>query len=69
MAAYEWLLAETKGALDRKDIKRIREQTYFGQDLVPRPRRLATDETFSCTVCTENSSRGHNLRTGSRRAL
>ncbi len=46
MAAYEWLLAETKGALDRKDIKRIREQTYYGQDLVARPRRLALMNLF-----------------------
>ena len=41
LAAYEWLLKETKGALDRKDVKRIRQKTYYGQDLVPRPRRLA----------------------------
>lgn len=46
MAAYEWLLGETKGALERKDIKRIREQTYFGQDLVARPRRLALMNLF-----------------------
>ncbi len=41
LEAYEWLLCQTKGALDRKDAKRIKEKTYFGQDLVPRPRRLA----------------------------
>jgi type I restriction enzyme M protein len=41
LEAYEWLLGQTKGALDRKDAKRIKEKTYFGQDLVPRPRRLA----------------------------
>jgi type I restriction enzyme M protein len=41
LAAYEWLLKETKGALDRKDVKRIRQKTYFGQDFVARPRRLA----------------------------
>ena len=46
LVAYEWLLGETKGALERKDIKRIREQTYFGQDLVPRPRRLALMNLF-----------------------
>jgi len=46
MAAYEWLLEETKGALDRKDIKRIREQTYYGQELVARPRRLALMNLF-----------------------
>jgi type I restriction enzyme M protein len=46
LVAYEWLLGETKGALERKDIKRIREQTYFGQELVPRPRRLALMNLF-----------------------
>src|SRR2546430_1210782 len=46
MAAYEWLLEQTKGALDRKDIKRVREKTYFGQDLVARPRRLALMNLF-----------------------
>ena len=39
--AYEWLIAETKGAFDRTEAKRIRTKTYYGQDLVPRPRRLA----------------------------
>lgn len=46
MAAYEWLLEQTKGALERKDIKRIREKTYFGQELVARPRRLALMNLF-----------------------
>jgi type I restriction enzyme M protein len=43
VCAYEWLLEETKhGALiDRSDYKRIRTKTYYGQDLVPRPRRLS----------------------------
>lgn len=41
VCAYEWLIGETKGALDRNDSKRIRTAAYFGQDLVPRPRRLA----------------------------
>lgn len=41
VAAYEWLLEQTKGALDRIVAKRIRSKTYYGQDLVPRPRRLA----------------------------
>lgn len=39
--AHEWLVAETKGVLDRDAAKRIRRNTYFGQELVPRPRRLA----------------------------
>lgn len=41
MYAYEWLMDETGGALDRADVKRIKSETYFGQDLVARPRRLA----------------------------
>jgi type I restriction enzyme M protein len=42
VAAYEWLLRETRGgALDRTVAKRIRTKTYHGQDLVARPRRLA----------------------------
>jgi len=41
VAAYEWLIDETKGALDRDLAKRIRTQTYYGQELVARPRRLA----------------------------
>src|SRR5581483_11552585 len=39
---YEWLKDETKGgAFDRDTAKRIRTRTYFGQELVARPRRLA----------------------------
>jgi type I restriction enzyme M protein len=41
VAAYEWLMRETGGALDRDIAKRIRTQTYYGQELVARPRRLA----------------------------
>jgi type I restriction enzyme M protein len=41
ICAYEWLVAESKGVFDRVDAKRIRTKTYFGQDLVARPRRLA----------------------------
>lgn len=41
VASYEWLLAETKGSFDRDVAKRIRTQTYFGQDIDPEPRRLA----------------------------
>jgi type I restriction enzyme M protein len=44
MCAYEWLLEQ--GATDRKDFKRIRTATYYGQDLVPRPRRLALMNLF-----------------------
>jgi type I restriction enzyme M protein len=42
VASYEWLIEQTGGgALDRAAAKRVKTQTYFGQDLVPRPRRLA----------------------------
>lgn len=41
VAAYEWLLEQTKGSLDRDVARRIRTRTYYGQELVPRPRRLA----------------------------
>lgn len=41
VAAYEWLKARTHGAFDRDTARRIRTNTYFGQDLVERPRRLA----------------------------
>jgi len=41
MYAYEWLIEETGGALDRNVIRRIKSETYYGQDLVARPRRLA----------------------------
>ena len=42
VCSYEWLLDKTHGgAFEREINDRIRKQTYFGQDLVPRPRRLA----------------------------
>jgi type I restriction enzyme M protein len=41
VASYEWLVAASKGVFDRSEARRIRSATYFGQDLVPRPRRLA----------------------------
>ena len=42
VAAYEWLTEQTGGgALEHNVAKRLREKTYYGQDLVPRPRRLA----------------------------
>jgi len=41
VCAYEWLLQETKGSLDRTIARRIRSATYYGDDLVARPRRLA----------------------------
>jgi type I restriction enzyme M protein len=41
VGAYEWLIAETGGAMSRDLARRVRKDTYFGQDLVARPRRLA----------------------------
>ena len=41
VASYEWLVAASKGVFDRSEAKRIRTATYYGQELVPRPRRLA----------------------------
>lgn len=41
--AYAWLLSKdvSGGALDRTEAKRIKTKVYHGQDLVPRPRRMA----------------------------
>lgn len=41
VAAYDWLRTETGGAFERGLAKRVRSGTYFGQELVARPRRLA----------------------------
>ena len=46
ISAYEWLIEQTGGVFDRDEIKRIKTQTYYGQDLVPRPRRLALMNLF-----------------------
>lgn len=41
VSSYEWLIEETRGgALPRDLAKRLRSDTYFGQELVQRPRRL-----------------------------
>lgn len=41
MKAYEWLVDPHQKALAREEIQRIKTATYFGQELVARPRRLA----------------------------
>lgn len=41
LCAYEWFLQQTSGALNRDDLERIKSKTYFGTELVSRPRRLA----------------------------
>ncbi len=52
--AYDWLMQQTKGgALDREDAKRIKTKTYFGNELVPRPARLAMMNLFLHGVTTE----------------
>ena len=41
----------TNGALERKDVLRIKKQTYYGQELVPRPRRLALKDMRKFAEC------------------
>jgi type I restriction enzyme M protein len=41
LAAYEWLRAQTGGAMSFELATRVRASTYHGTELVPRPRRLA----------------------------
>lgn len=41
VCAYEWLMQQTKGSLERDDAKRITNKVYTGTELVARPRRLA----------------------------
>jgi len=41
VGSYEWLVNTSKGVFDRSEARRIRSATYYGQELVPRPRRLA----------------------------
>ena len=41
VSAYEWLMRETKGAVERSLAKRLRTDVYSGNELVARPRRLA----------------------------
>lgn len=52
--AYDWLIHQTKGgALERDEIKRIKEKTYYGYELVARPARLAMMNLFLHGVTTE----------------
>ena len=41
VAAYQWLDNQSNGAYDRATAKRVRTATYYGEELVARPRRLA----------------------------
>lgn len=40
LAAYNWYYKKIGGAINRDDLERIRKHTYFGTELVARPRRL-----------------------------
>src|SRR5438876_124753 len=40
VSSYEWLIGQTKGAVEREFAKRLKSKTYFGRELVQRPRRL-----------------------------
>jgi len=40
IGAFEWLMKESGGRLEREEAKRITRNTYSGQELVARPRRL-----------------------------
>jgi len=40
VSSYEWLIEQTRGALERDLAKRLKSKTYFGNELVERPRRL-----------------------------
>ncbi|MBL8756741.1 MAG: SAM-dependent DNA methyltransferase, partial [Planctomycetes bacterium] len=46
VCAYEWIRDEVKGALERDVAKRVKSRTYFGQDHVARPRRMALMNLF-----------------------
>lgn len=46
VAAHEWFVDTTKGAVDRDVAKRLKRHTYFGQELVARPRRMALMNLF-----------------------
>jgi len=46
VSSYEWLVNETNGVLERKDALHVKKSTYYGQDLVARPRRLTLMNLF-----------------------
>lgn len=46
VAAYEWLIEKIIEANNLDEIERIKENTYYGQELVARPRRLALMNLF-----------------------
>ena len=46
IAAHDWLLEQTGGVLEVETARRVKRATYYGQDLVQRPRRLALMNLF-----------------------
>lgn len=46
ISAYDWFLDTNDEFVDKKTYSRIRGKTYFGQELVVRPRRLALMNLF-----------------------
>jgi len=40
LAAYNWFYKKVGGAINRDDLDKIKKHTYFGTELVARPRRL-----------------------------
>ena len=46
VSSYEWLIEQTGGALRREDAERITKRTYYGTELVRRPRRLCLMNLF-----------------------
>ncbi|MFY1618976.1 N-6 DNA methylase [Micromonospora sp. WMMD736] len=46
VAAYEWFASQVGGTLPSHIARRVRERTYFGTELVQRPRRLALMNMF-----------------------
>ena len=46
MVAYEWLMDKYHESLDKRETERVQKETYYGQELVPRPRRLALMNMF-----------------------
>jgi type I restriction enzyme M protein len=46
VCSYEWLIAQSGGVFPRGEADRIKKRTYYGQDLVARPRRLALMNLF-----------------------
>lgn len=53
VAAREWLHQEVGNKLPKKVAERVRNNTYFGYELVPRPARLAMMNLFLHDVTTE----------------